>query len=130
MENGSEKPKRGRPRTFDVRTEEVLHQFGILSPGETRRTFLNEIYRQGTSEFLWRHYEPAFRWLLDDAESCCSGSGRIRRGTIISELGRAGLDNGELALELAREICKLKPTMRRAIAMLRRFRIGRPARAT
>jgi hypothetical protein len=57
--------------------------------------------------------EPEFRWLFDAETGTC-------RNTILAELGR--IQNDELLLEMAREVCRRKPKSREAVAAIRRFR--------
>jgi hypothetical protein len=73
---------------------------------------------------LIRRYEPALAWLLDDPRSIPVGGGQIKKKANISELGK--LRDGDSIVMAAREICTMKPGVRRAISMIRRYRLGRP----
>jgi len=93
-------------------------------PNETRRNHLNKLWFLRGWGVLKHNDEPAFRWFYDD-DAIDAGTGRIRRKTILAELGR--LDDDDLILQLARVLCEQKPPMREAIAMIRRHRLGRLA---
>jgi hypothetical protein len=125
MENGEAKRKRGRPKAFDAVLEATAQNLALLQGG-TRRGNLNTMWRLQAMGCLWDNYEPAFRWLLDDMESCGAGTGRSRRHTILSELGRFG-DDEEAILDFARLVCERKLPTKYAVAMIRAHRIGRPA---
>jgi hypothetical protein len=93
--------------------------------------------RRGADDDVWfnlalphliRRYEPALAWLLDDPQSIASGGGQIKKKEIISELGK--LRDGDSIIMAAREICRMKPGVRRAISMIRRYRLGRPQTPT
>jgi hypothetical protein len=67
-------------------------------------------------------------WLLDDPRAIEWGRGRFKKKAIISELGK--LRKGDLIIMAADEICRKKPTIRQAISMIRRYRLGRPQTPT
>ena len=116
------------PRTRPPEVDQgAAAQIGRSGASETRRS------RRGADVDVWfnlalphliRRYEPALAWLLDDPRSIEAGGGQIKNKAIISELGK--LRKGDLIIMVAREICRMKPGVRRAISMIRRSRLGRP----
>jgi hypothetical protein len=120
----------GSGRTEDMAAggdQGAAAEIGRSGPSENRRS------RRGAEADVWfnlalshliRRYEPALAWLLDDPRSIASGGGQIKKRAIISELGK--LRDGDSIIMAAREICSMKPGVRRAISMIRRYRLGRP----
>lgn len=112
-ESDSEKPKRGRPRITSAMDDAFFRHF---FPGCGRRTATNHCHMHRAMRLLGRNSEAT--WLYD-AERTVAGEVKLRF-TILAELGR--IDDDDLLLEVAAELCRLKPKARDAIAMIRRLR--------
>ena len=123
-ENVSEKRRRGRPRRFAEGYEKGMEGTGLYGSGKTRRSRVNALYRQ---EAAWALLEAVgqdgngfgeFSWLCNEG----TGEPLKEHKTILSELGR--IEDSELLVEMARELCRLKPKTKDAVAMIRRVRSG------
>jgi hypothetical protein len=121
MENISEKRPRGRPRKA-TRAEWAST---IDVHGKSYRRKANYIYEIRAIGRI--SDDPRFEWLCSDGPTIMAGKGHMRR-TILSELGR--IEDAEEREQLALYLCELQPTTREAIAILRRYRIGRPPPGT
>jgi hypothetical protein len=119
-----EKKKRGRPRS-------VLT--GFFNEPEIR-SWAGNSFKDVRSLQNQRYYHRAwqvlalgsdnFKWLYDPAKQVIGVSEqRGVRKTIIAELGR--IKNRQHMLEAATEICRRKPKTKDAVAMIRRWRLGR-----
>jgi hypothetical protein len=118
-EKFSEKPKRGRPTSFSPTAELMFRQMGIGSECTTRRGKMNRWHAQRAFGVL--HGDARFTWLAD-WEEMHTGNNRAR-WSILAELGR--LRDADTIAIMALRICELKPKTTDAIAMIRRFRLGR-----
>jgi hypothetical protein len=113
MENNSQsrdfpKKRRGRPRVFNPEMEAILR--GSFSD-KTQRGIQNKFYL--LRAFRLVQNDPALKWLYDkEAETI--------KSVILSELGRITSDTD--LLNMAREICNLKPRTRDAVLLIRAFR--------
>jgi hypothetical protein len=83
----------------------------------TDRGLANIAYQQRALSLLYR--DPRFVWLGMDEAAVMAGKMKMRR-TILQQLGRIG-DEDELRF-VAGELCRLKPTTSKAIAMIREYR--------
>ena len=110
----SETRQRGRPPVMDE-AQVKLAEF-CTENKVTHRHKLNIHYRQRALSLLMD--QKQFSWLLDS--KIMAETGRIRKTTILAELGR--IQNDENLKVFALEICKRKPTTGAAVAMLRRAR--------
>jgi len=118
METGSEKRRRGRPKTIGLVVERCkLHGDPFVDDVEvtTDRGRQNRVYHQVALVALGAGDDPRFEWLVGTAPDWRG----MKRG-ILSELGR--LLEEELIREVALELCQRKPTRREAIAYIRRVR--------
>jgi hypothetical protein len=117
----SEKPaKLGRPRSLSPEWEEAIRRyFPDIQSQHGRQNQRAWIRAIGVLE------HRAFRW-LGDREAVNRGDGHFRR-SIMQELGR--IDNDDAMKSVARQICKLKPRAREAVAMIRRWRLGERRKA-
>ena len=121
-EKFSEKPKRGRPRAFSETMEHAYQAYGLFTDTKTRRGRVNICYRQHALYVI--KGDPRLAWLFDSELIRTQEHAPFRR-TILTELGR--IPNDEDLRAVALRICELKPTTKEAVAMIRRFRLGRPA---
>jgi hypothetical protein len=81
------------------------------------------MYRQHAIEVIWDDPDQGrFEWLIDGMPERIGTGGRLKKSTILVELGRIDDDNELIAVAL--KICELKPKTRDAIAMIRRYRTG------
>ena len=111
--------KRGRPRLMDAEQEAFLRNlFG--SEVHTRRGLQNVFYRQLAFSVLGKHDE--FKWLCD-SEAMGRGDLDCWKPSILVELGR--IEDIQEMLNIATEICELKPKTKAAILMVRGLRLGR-----
>jgi hypothetical protein len=115
-EAASEKRKRGRPAVFD---EEYLRIHRSAFPGLSRRGMLNACYRTRAINLLEDH--PEFAWLVDP-EAMKRGEPGAWQPDILAELGR--IEDDELLAFQALVLCKEKPSVKAAVAQLRRSRLG------
>jgi hypothetical protein len=121
-EKFSEKPQRGRPRVLEKDVEEALRRGVGFYKYATRRSNLNEFYMWKAFKALWSDNpegmaagKAAFAWFGDpDTE------GRLKRSTILTELGRLG--DPEAMRRNARIICDQKMRTREAVVRLRQSR--------
>lgn len=115
-ENVSEKThKRGRPTLFPDWEKSIAKS---CSPDiTTDRGLANTCYRQRAVCLLLG--DPRFYWLGMDKAAITAGTTKMRM-TILQELGR--IPDEEILRKVAGEICRLKPTSRQAIAMIRAYR--------
>ena len=122
--------KRGRPRRFSVSLirdfEAMQRHFGFA---HSPRTVQNLAY-QAAAETVIRPLVvtyPELRWLFDD--DAMKRGERYHRPTILQALGQ--ITSEELLVKVARVLCEQKPTARKAVAAIRRFRqVQKPANLT
>jgi hypothetical protein len=123
-EKFSEKPqpKRGRPRTFPDYHEKLAD--AIPSDANlTERSLRNNRYFFHALCVLQGAENPKrFLYLLPAAEQIKNGKEKIRRHSILAELGH--LDEADL-LEWATIICRKKWPTKECIRRLRNWRLGR-----
>lgn len=119
-ENISQNRKPGRPRKFSADIEAISDAIGLFTDSKTRRNRLNILHRQRALSVMGNNAE-GLTWLFDK-EGFQRGSVKIKQG-ILSELGR--IDDDESLIAIARQLCELKPTTREAVAMVRRWRLGK-----
>lgn len=112
----SETRQRGRPPVMDE-AQVKLAEF-CTENKVTHRHKLNIHYGQRALSLV--RDQKQFSWLVDSSAEIMAGTGRIKKTTILAELGR--IQNDENLKVFALEICKLKPTTGAAVAMLRRAR--------
>jgi hypothetical protein len=111
--------KRGRPRLMDAEEEAFLRNlFG--SEVRTQRGLHNVFYRQLAFGVLGKHDE--FKWLCDPVKME-RGDPDCWKASILVELGR--IEDIQEMLNIAAEICELKPKTKAAILMVRGLRLGR-----
>lgn len=116
MENISEikKNKVGRPKRY----AQLEHGLRVIYPElQTQRSINNMVYYTHAFGLLIKSNEYSY---LVDAEKQL-----VKRATIMTELGRVAMrySNGdELALELARDICRHKLNTQKAIDFINGFR--------
>ena len=119
-ETVSEKKKRGRPKIVpDWETDLVKN----MHDGDTVRSDQNNYYLLEAMNAL--DFDPEFAWLLPAHAEIKAGRATIRK-TIMYELGR--LQDAEVIRAVASRVCELKQKSKDAVAMIRRFRLGRGAK--
>jgi hypothetical protein len=124
-EDSSKKRGRGRPRVIDEVSRALYEGLGVFSNISTGRGRQDVYYRQRACLAL--HItdpvasEP-FRWLAD-IDLMRGGEGKGWRPSILTELGR--IDDEDQLRAVALEVCERKPGTREAIALIRRWRLGR-----
>jgi hypothetical protein len=114
------KPKRGRPRVIPDDYRAIFQAYGLFTDVTTERGRQNIAYRQRALRVLGN--DPRFKWVAD-RDAMRRGDPGSFRPTILAELGRIA-DDDQLR-EMALEVCRVKPTTRRAVAAVRRWRLGR-----
>jgi hypothetical protein len=105
--------KGGRPRIFDSQMEAVLE--GSF-PDKTHRSLQNKFFL--LRAFRLVKNDPALKWLYDK-------EAQTIKSVILTELGRIAGD-GDL-LNLARQVCTLKPRTRDGILLIRTWRKSKKA---
>jgi hypothetical protein len=124
-ETVSQKPKRGRPRNEWLASNVAIARgHGCLYEIHTTRHAQNIAYRQEAIHVLSNHPERhKWTWIIDP-EACQRGDKEAWQPTILMELGR--IDDPGQMIEVARQLCELqpRPTVRKAVAMIRRWRLG------
>jgi hypothetical protein len=124
MENISEKRSRGRPRKLPPQQWALLYG-DVALEAKTHRSKMNALYHaHAVGQF---HDDPRFEWLLSDDATIKSGKGHMRN-VILQELGR--IENETERAEVALFLCEQKPTVREAVSIIRRFRLGRLPQGT
>jgi hypothetical protein len=129
-ENVSEKPKRGRPLVIPGQTRALYEAYGLFVEIGTERGRQDVYYRQRAIHVLRitdREASAPFRWLAD-IELMKGASRNGWRRTILAALGR--IDDDDQLRETALVICEAKPSTRKAVAMIRRWRLGKSAGGT
>ena len=119
METGSEKRRRGRPKTVGLVVQRCkLDGDPFVDDVEvtTDRTRQNRVYHQIALVALGAGDDPRFDWLTGTAGDGYRGMQR----TLLAELGR--LRDDDRIREVALELCQHRPTRREAIAYIRRVR--------
>lgn len=117
-ENTQTKSQRGRPKRFN---EEVMALSRYCAPEvKTTRQLANISYRQRALAILWE--DSRFLWLCDQEQMKAGAAKAWRRG-ILSELGR--IDDPHDLRTVAEQVCKLQPKTKIAIALIRRWRLGK-----
>src|SRR4051794_40519565 len=121
MEAASEntqKRKRRRPLRF---SEEELALVRFCSPDtKTHRHMQNVAYRQRALHYLSQ--DQQFAWLCDE-KAMMEGEAQAWRPGILAELGR--IPDTEEMKRAAAQLCEMKPKTKAAVAMIRRYRIGK-----
>jgi hypothetical protein len=126
-ENISEKPKRGRPPVLwqgeTMSEETILRDMQGFAKGASHRSVLNAHYLSRALSLLIKNckarrvtFPNCFSWLCNNK----SGTQQRIRRVVLYELGR--IDDDQLLLAMARELCKQEPSARGAITMIRRCR--------
>ena len=123
-ENGSppkmERGKRGRPRATDAADDKHLAacvQYGLIT-AKSRRGVLDAHFRYRAMNILGGGKDRRFLW-LQDKRAIDAGEDTMKM-SILSELGR--ISDPDAMLEMAKVICRTKPTARRATHTIRAFR--------
>ena len=117
-EAASEKVKRGRPPVFGPTSRAFI---GDLFPDvKTYRGQSDLLYRQRAFNLLSK--DGRFAWIADGVKAE-AGSPGAWRPSILVELGR--IPKSETMKAVAMRVCELKPKTKDAVAMIRRFRLGR-----
>jgi hypothetical protein len=123
FENVRKNPKGGRPRRISEADLEIGRRvWRQTGGGEPTRHDLEQLhYYSRAQALLGNGKDERFRWLIDTrgrrVETFKTG--------ILAELGR--LDDDEQLIGAALAVCELRPTTRRAIEILRRYRTGKRA---
>ena len=121
MENVTEKPKRGRPRSTPPDWDLIMRRVGQTG---TPRTLVNFYYTSRAMAVLNLKSIPEddpLRWLYDPTLAAHNERAGFKQ-TILSELGR--IPDDQLLRAVALQVCELKPKTRDAIIMIRRLRVG------
>lgn len=121
-EAASEKPKRGRPRVISEELEQKL--VGITLPRDvSRRQRLNHYHAFRSLGVLGNEcksraveFPDRYEWLCNNR----NGAEQVFRMTILSELGR--IEDDDLVVELATQLCETRPKTRQAVARIREIR--------
>lgn len=119
----SEKRKRGRPRVIGPEAEPVVD---LVAPDvTTERGRQDAYYRQIALGVLMS--DRRFTWLADEA-AMKAGAPKAWKPTILAELGR--IPDDEAMKAVAAQVCELRPKAKAAVAMIRRYRLGREPEGT
>jgi len=119
-EAASQKRKRGRPPVFDPGYRAAMKT--IFPDIKTHRGMTDSLYRGRAINLLTK--DGRFAWVADGARMKAGAPGAWKP-SILVELGR--IPNDEDLKAVALRICELKPKTKEAVAMIRRFRLGREA---
>jgi hypothetical protein len=113
------KRERGRPRLLTDQAAALIRSlYGSLTPRRMHEVYYEIRARRAIGEPA----PPEYAWLI--------GGGRdaAYRRSILAALGR--IEDRDLLLAVAKQVCVLKPKARDAVAMIRRARYGEsPAEA-
>jgi hypothetical protein len=123
------KKKRGRPR-MNPEMEDMAKDVGHLDYHSDRRHIQNCLHGLHARLVILKAQDPnRFVWLVDSPEAIKAGTatGDFRKRTIMSELGR--IDDDDDLLSIAEQVCELKPNTQDAVAMIRRWRLGKSPEA-
>jgi hypothetical protein len=99
-----------------------MEGLGLFENNKTRRGRNNIYYQQRAMSLIGSGDNPEFYWLANGPEMWAGDRVKAWRPSILAELGRIADD--ESLLSIAREICQLKPKSRRAVELIRQFRLG------
>jgi hypothetical protein len=122
ISEAASKKSRGRPKTIPKEQRGII---SWVSDGQTERCKQDKFFLVHSMGVLQN--DKRFSWLCDE-EEMQKGTGKGWKPSILSELGRyffsVHLDEEKLK-DIALEICEAKPKTKDAVAMLRRYRLGR-----
>ena len=119
-EAASEKRRRGRPRIMDEEWHAIVD---ALTP-EVRTERARHDFHYRTKAIQTLCYEPRFAWLADEGKMAV-GAKDAWKPSILAELGR--IRDADTLRAVALRICELRPSTKEAVALIRRFRLGREA---
>ncbi len=109
----AENRRRGRPPVIPELHEALYRsQYGDMP----RRKMLERHYEIRALRTLGNGNQAEFRWLFGD------GTETNYRQSVLAALGR--IEDRDILLTVARQICEMKPKARNAVAMIRRVRRG------
>ena len=119
-EKFSRKP--GRPRVIPADCESAI-SFLVSDNNSSARTRTNIWYRQRAIAIIYDAANPGrFAWVLPPFEALRYGHGKIKRNTLLYELGR--IDDHQELLEAAEFLCRRKPPTKEGLTIIRRWRLN------
>lgn len=110
--------KRGRPPAFCQ--AQMNFYKGLFPEIRTRRGLQDRAYALQAYDVL--KDDRGFEWLCSTPEKINASTGELQF-SILGALGR--ITDPEALKAVAREVCRLKPSARRAVVMIRRWRTGK-----
>jgi hypothetical protein len=113
--------RRGRPVVMSAEEEATYQHLGLFDGKNSRRSKLDVHYRQRALGIL-KDDPAAYVWLFNEEAIMREGGSKHWQPAILTQLGR--IADEDTLLTIARQICELKPTTSKAVAMIRRFRVG------
>jgi hypothetical protein len=127
--------KRGRPRVVSEEYERNLDRVGCFDGRDSRRARVDYTYMLTAMNAVGMGKDERFRWLINLSND--GRNFRPWRKALLAELGRCGAlfnedDGPRMIQRAAGEVCELKPSTRRGVAILRRYRrllLGKPSKA-
>jgi hypothetical protein len=123
------KKQRGRPRVISV--EEMRRNRREFPDLKSDRQHQNRTYAywaMGELGLLGQQPSAEFAWLCDPL-TIAAGTSNTIKWSLLTELGRlvaAGVSN-DVVSTIATQLCEQRPTVKNGAAMIRRFRLGKPA---
>lgn len=111
--------KKGRPRIDDEYLKVLATTFPNVT---TRRGLQNKNYAFNVWKILDLTPNEDFTWLLDKAAGHANKP-HFCKWSVLAELGR--INDQEVVMDLARQLCRLKPSVKESVAIVRRFRLGK-----
>ena len=112
-ENISKKRRRGRPYSVFTDANDMREMIARCRDVRTERSVANRLYYHHALSVIGGGRESDLHWLAD----VCTG--RYRR-TILTELGR--IDDEDLLLDVALDLCQKKPKTVKAVSLIRQRR--------
>lgn len=109
------KNRRGRPVKHD---RSVLAIYGNLFPATSQRTLIEKALMMRAVSVL--HDLGGCEWLVATADDVAAGRAKLRYPTALAALGR--IDSDHDLHQLAKKLCREKPSARDAVGMVRRWR--------
>lgn len=113
--------KRGKPAKFSEREIAACEAMNLFDGHRSKRGRDEVLHRQRALAHIGSVPDDRLKWLFDEDAIMRHGNGNFKH-SILAELGR--IDDPRELLTIALAICELKPSISRAVQIIKRHRIG------